>query len=415
MSEQRINIVVEERQILTTYDFTKKLDEFRKFLIEKHYITIDANDGDTWRFAIVENGKVIDTVRLDAEQYIPVSAYIYDTNKIFVGNLKKKLDVFAGTIRQFFRFDVSNNLDNLRNLLVEKKFIHTDTDTSAWRFVSPSAKDLDDITEAIIGIQSEDQMVVKNFLYGSNKVRLADIQRKKNPDLIGVGADYFENGDIQVRIQRHDGLSSNKIVPILMTKVRPANKLGVTADFDNVVLCEKETAIGIRINTKTHGGFGYSITVEEGKPIQGWNVVPFTGWTTWTMDWSRHAIVVTSAKDLGIPTQQAIGYRRVYIKVWRYISYRDKNGVHQVDDNAPKPMSMSILSGGIDVAGGDDLDSGGFKEGDDTDNNISGEWVADQVEDKNEILGVFNIDFFVFKTAEAAQNMVESRINPVYD
>ncbi|XP_037050505.1 uncharacterized protein LOC119084571 [Bradysia coprophila] len=415
MSEQRIDIVVEERQILTTYDFTKKLAEFRKFLIEKKYITIDADDGDTWRFAIVENGKVTDTVRLDAEQYIPVSAYIYDTNKIFVFNLKKKLDVFADTLRQFFRFDVSHNLDDLRKLLIEKKFIHTDTDTSAWRFVAPSAKDLEDITEAIIGIQSEDQMVVKNFLYGSNKVRLADIQRKKNPDLIGVGADYFENGDMQVRILRNDKLSSNKIVPILMKNVRPANKLGVVADFENAVLCEKETAIGFRISTKTHGGFGYSITVDKGDPIQGWDVIPFTGWTTWTMDWSKHAIVVTSAKDLGIPTQEAIGYRRVYIKVWRYLSYRDKTGVHQVDENAPKPKSMSILSGGIDVVGGDDIESGGFKEGDDADRNISGEWVADQVEDKNEILGVFNIDFFVFKTAEAAQNMVESRINPVYD
>ncbi|XP_037050503.1 uncharacterized protein LOC119084570 isoform X2 [Bradysia coprophila] len=415
MSEQRIDIVVEERQILTTYDFTKKLAEFRKFLIEKKYITIDADDGDTWRFYVVENGKATDTVRLDEEQYIPVSVHIYDTNKIFVGNLKKKLDVFADTLRQYFRFDVSHNLDDLRKLLTEKKFIDADTDTSAWRFVSPSAKDLKDITEAIIGIQSEDQMVVKKFLYGSNKVRLADIKRKKNPDLIGVAADYFENKDIQVTIQRNDGHSSNKIVPILMTNVRPANKLGVKADFSNVVLCEKETEIGIRINTKTHGGFGYSITVEEGDPIQGWNCVPFTGWTTWTMDWSRHAIVVTSAKDLGIPTQEAVGHRRVYIKVWRYLSYKDKTGVHQVDENAPKPKAMSILSGGIDVAGGDDVESGAFKEGEDTDNHVGGGWIADQVEDKNEILGAFDIDFFVFKTAEAAQNMVESRINPVYD
>ncbi|XP_037039816.1 uncharacterized protein LOC119076897 isoform X2 [Bradysia coprophila] len=415
MSEQDISIVIEERQILTKYDFTKKLEEFRKFLIEKKYIIIDADDEDTWRFAIVENGKVTRTADLHEEQYIPVSAYIYGTNKILVGNLKKNLDVFADTIRQSFRFDVSHNLADLRNLLIEKKFIHADTETSSWRFVSPSAKDLKDITEAIIGLQAEDQMVVDKFLYGSSKVRMADIIRKKHPDLIGVGADSFENGDIIVTIIRNNGLSSDKIVPILMTNVRPANKLGVATDFQNVVLCEKETAIGIRIYTKTHGGFGYSIKLEKGEDIVTKSLMPHTGWTTQTYGYSRHAIVVTSAEDLGIPTQEAIGYRRVYVKVWKYISYRDKNGVHQVSDNAPKPKSMSILSGGIDVVGGDDIQSGGFKEGDDTDNHMGSNWVSDQVDNENEVLGVFNIDFFVFKTAQAAQNMVESRINPEYD
>ncbi|KAG4069690.1 hypothetical protein HA402_014713 [Bradysia odoriphaga] len=412
MGEQQITVVVEDRNILIKYDVSTTLGVFRQFLIDQKYILIDA-EGDTWVFQRVIDGKVTETAHVTEEKYIPVSEYIYDTNKISVGNLKVRLEVFADTLHEFYRFDVSQNLGDLRKFLIEKPFIKADVETSAWRFVSPSGKDLKDITEAIIGIEIEGQVVVKNFLYGSKKIRMVDIRRKKNPDLVGVGVDFLEDRDIELRIVRNDSNTPTKLAPILMKNVRPANKHGVRTDFENVVLCEKETAIGIRINTKTHGGFAYSIKLQEGKDIVTHGYSPHTGWTTYAYDGTRNAIEVVSYKDLEIPSQQAIGHRRLNVKVWRYISckYSTDNKTYIVDSNAPKRR----LKRDVVVVPGDRVEGGGFTEGGDTENYVGSGYIYDMVEDTNEILGEFDVDFFVFKTPDDAQNMVESRIDPEFE
>jgi len=322
----------------------------------------------------------------------------------------KSIEVFAGSVREYIKFDVNRKLRDLRKFLIEKRYIDDD-DTHAWRFLSPYVEDLSgDLSEAIIGKDgSENFIAIKDFLYGSNKVRMTDIKRAKS-DLIGVGVDYLSAGDIEVKITLNRSITSDKFQPMMMENVRPANKDANKTNFVNVVVCEKETAIGFLVTSKTHGGFGLSIIPREGDYFisEGYATTPTVGLSTYAK--TGKAIQVVSFKDLDIPSRQSIGHRRVTVKAWRLISYKRDGKTIQVDGGA---RPMSFRSNGVDVVSGDSIEGGAFKEGEQTDGEVGG--IEGVYDDANDVLGTVEIDFFVFKTREDARRVIDSRVEPIYD
>lgn len=155
--------------------------------------------------------------------------------------------------------------------MINERYIFADDDTQGWRFLSPTVDNLSgDLSEAIVGMDgSENFITVKDFLYGSNKVRMVNIKRKR-PDLIGVGVDHLTAGDTEVRVSLNRNVTPHKFQPMMMENVRPANKDENRANFVNVVLREKETAIGSVISSKKHKGFAFSIVPREGDSIAEW-------------------------------------------------------------------------------------------------------------------------------------------------
>lgn len=328
-----------------------------------------------------------------------------------MGETEKSIEVFAGSIREYINFNVSAKLHDLRTFLVEERHIFGESDTQGWRFLSPTVDDKKvDISEAIIGMESENFITVKDFLYGSNKVRMVNINRKK-PDLIGVDVDYLSAGDIEVKISLNSKATPDKFQPVMMENVRPANKDANKSNFVNVVLCEKETAIGFLISSKKHKGFGFSITMREGEPIvEGlYATTSSVGLSMYAK--TKNAIEIVSYKDLDIPAKQQVGYRRMTVKAWRLSSYKRDGKSFQIGE--ARPMSMSHKKDSVSTVSGDSIEGGATKQGKQTDGKI-GE-ISDVDDDPNDVLGTVEIDFFVFKTREDAQHMIDSRVEPIYD
>ncbi|XP_037050179.1 uncharacterized protein LOC119084343 [Bradysia coprophila] len=424
MGVQKLIVASDDQEVVIQFDITGKLADLRKTLIDLNHIS-DDDEKQPWRFVKVEDGKATEPTDKMFEIYIPVNDYIYDTNKIRITNLKKDLQVFADSAKEKVKFDVTNTLAELRKVLIERKFIIDDTEGTGWRFLSPTFDpEKGTVNDAIITMDgSEKTTKVKDFLYGSSKVRMVDIKRKIQPDLIGVSSDYFNDGDIDVIVSRNDGISKDKFQPIMMTHVRPAREDGVVTDFSNVVLCEKGTSIGIRVETRRHKGMMFSIKPEEGDDIVSWVICPYRGLTISAYD-NHDAIIIVSAKDVGIPTREKLGHRRLTVLVWKLTSFI-QDGKKVYFDEEVKPMSMSLRSGGkgatmsvlrggggVDPIDGKDIEDATFERGEKIEYHPGG--VYDVVEDPKVIYGKIDIDFFVFKSREAAQNMVEMRINPIY-
>ncbi|XP_037029506.1 uncharacterized protein LOC119069531 [Bradysia coprophila] len=406
MGVQNLIVASDDIEVEIQFDITGTLNDLRKTLIELHHIS-EGDEKQPWRFVKVDSGKITD---MEYEAYIPVKDYIYDTNKIRITNLKKDLQVFADSAQEIIRFNVTNTLAELRKALIEKKFIENDTETTGWRFLSPTFDpEKGTVTEAIITMDgSEKTTKVKDFLFGSSKVRMVDVERKIQPDLIGVSSHCFSDGDINVIISRNDAITKDKFQPIMMTNVRPAREESVITDFSNVVLCEKGTAVRIRVESRSHKGMIYSIVPDEGDPISSFSICTYGGYTTSTYD-NGDAIIIISSKELRIPTRERLGFRRLTVKAWRLTSFMKGEKKFFFDEKV-RGMSMSVMRGvPID---GKNIEDATFERG--KNKEVHPVIVDNVVHDPNEIYGKVDIDFFVFKSKEAAQKMVEMRINPNY-
>lgn len=411
MGVQKIIVVVEDREVEIKFDITKTLGDLRKTLADQKYI-FDDSEENVWRFVKLKDGKTETSNDTSIEQYIPVSVYIYGNNKVCITNLKKALQLFAGALHEYIRFDVSHTLCELRTFLVKKGHIENDDETHGWRFVSPLVDNMSgDLSDAIVGLDgSEKHLRVNDFLYKTNKVRMTNVHSKKNPDLIGVGTTRLTDGHLTVEVTLNYSVTPDKFQPVMMQNVRTSNP-NIRSNFGNVVLCEKETAIGFFISVKNHGGYGFSIKPREGDPIAEklYASHPSCGLSMYAT--TRKAIQIVSFKDLGIPTQQQVGYRRITVKAWKFISYADGSG-NRITVDEKRSYAPSTHKG-IDVVPGDSIEGGSAKEGRQTDGTIG--TVYDVEDDPDDVLGTVEIDFFVFKTREDAQRMIESRIEPIYD
>ncbi|XP_037031371.1 uncharacterized protein LOC119070928 [Bradysia coprophila] len=406
MGVQKLIVASDDIEVEIQFDITGKLNDLRKTLIELHHICED-DEKQPWRFVKVDTGKITD---MEYEAYIPVKDYIYDTNKIRITSLKKDLQVFADSAQETIEFNVTNTLAELRKALIEKTFIKNDTETTGWRFLSPTFDpERGTVTDAIITMDgSEKTTKVKDFLFGSSKVRMVDVKRKIQPDLIGVSSDYFSDGDINVIISQNGAITKDKFQPIMMTNVRPAREDGVITNFSNVVLCEKGTAVRIRVESRTHKGMMYSIVPDEGDPISLGSICTYTGYTATTYE-NGDAIIIVSSKELGIPTRERLGFRRLTVKAWKLTSFM-KRGKKYFFDEKVRSMSRSVLRG-VDPIDGKNMEDATFERRKYVEFHYTN-ILSNIVHDPNEIYGKVDIDFFVFKSKEAAQNMVEMRINP---
>lgn len=324
----------------------------------------------------------------------------------------KHIDIQKGNIAKEFYFDISSSVSKLRKNLVDDAFISEDNDIEAWRFMMNSATDTLNYNDVVLPVSTEIFLKVRDLLNGEKRICLTNTKKPK-PDLMGIPTEWFTDRSMEVQIKRNDSVSGDKFRPFMLEHVVPTNP-DSSADFENAFICEKDTAVKFSIRIDGHDGFCFSIKPDKGDHIAEEMFYhetdnPSAYKSTVSLSRYQHVeqnIVVDSTEALNIPTQEAVKYQRIYIKAWKYISYR-RNGILHTIDN-----STSRSKRDISYVPSDSIETGTVKAFGHS-NQVIGS-VSDVMQDRNVVLGEILVHCFIFKSRADAETVIGYKNLPRY-
>ncbi len=306
----------------------------------------------------------------------------------------KTINIINKSTKKSFTVDIDQKLNKLRDILVEDGFIYDDRPLNKWRFVIPSNANTVLVSEdEIVGKQSERFMIIKECLYNENEIRITNVDAK--PDLNGIETDLFTDRSIEISVALSDEVLQEKFQPLMLRHVRKFNN--TYSSYDHVVVCEENSAIEFKITGKGFNIFGYSIKPDQGEyivealyPLNRYGKSDVNG-VLRRYQHKQQNIKVVSAETPDIPLSEAAKLQHITFTAWKVHSFREaeNDGMN----------SVRIPSGGYNKAR--------FVPGDRSDDRFGK--IYDVVEDRSNILGRIEIDFFIFKSKEAAQKVFDSR------
>lgn len=332
---------------------------------------------------------------------------------------------YKGSISEKFEIDPNSMASQVRQQLESANFIQPDRPDEEWRFFIYDSKSTE-FSDAILGKEVESLVPISGMYGNANQLYLTNIKKSKYPDLMGIGTTWFFDRFMSCKVSLNNSDESarrnneGKFEPMMLTNVRPTSK-NVTGIYDNVVVCEKGSAIAFNINSWGAAGFGYSIKPNAGQSIVNGLYITFgdnpnregSSYLYRYQDKAQQ-IVVDSTKDMQIPSGKTVQYQRVSVKTWRVTSY--KKGGHKYSSNAQPPGSLANAGdgGGVSkrslanasVIPGDTITPGTPHPGDNSNQNF-GTISNIKEDDRNNALGEVVIYFFVFNSHEDAVKVID--------
>lgn len=316
-------------------------------------------------------------------------------------------------------FNIKSSAKLLRDKLKGNQFISDDNDGEKWRFMIPNTNNVP------LQIEAEGMTLIEGLLAGSDKLKLINIVEEKK-SLVGTETGWFTDRDLECKITLNSDVTQERFQPIMLEHVSSTGENAY--DYDNVVVCQKDTAIGFVNNAKGHNAYGLSIKPDKGDYI----CEDLYGISTdvYRKDFSDYLyryqkdkknIVIDSADTLNIPGKEAIKYQRVTVKIWKVnsfvkdsITYHDeyRNGAYRTDgtalhhaNNKYSAFTLEIPTSSIGPAA---LTSRGESQQEFGEVKIINE-------DSSHLLGQVLIHFFIFKTEEDARKIYSTRKLPKYE
>ncbi|MEI8630958.1 hypothetical protein P4S72_00255 [Vibrio sp. PP-XX7] len=207
-------------------------------------------------------------------------------------------------------------------------------------------------SDAILGKEVEALVPIEGMYGPSEQLYLTNINKTRNPDLIGIGTNWFFDRfmSCQVVLNQIDQSArtnnSGKFEPMMLTHVRPTSN-NVSGIYDNVVVCEIGTSIAFRVSSWGAAGFGYSIKPSAGQSILDELYITFGdnpnkegSSQLYRYGDKAQQIVIDSTSNMQIPSGQTVQYQRISVKTWRMTSY-EKNG-RTYSSNAQPPAHWQV-------------------------------------------------------------------------
>lgn len=323
-----------------------------------------------------------------------------------------KICVYKGTLGQYFDIDTTKSLQSLRNALNEENYIPIDTyNTCAWRFFKFDAENTSPNTDAIIALSIEEYISVNSLLKKSEHLYLTNTLNDNKPDLMGILTQSYTDRQIDCSISMNENNASAKLAnkakfkPLMLKHVMSTSRR-ISADFDNVCICEKGTAISFNTTVVGHNGFGLSIKPDKGGHIID-SVYPIGDEEPLKCraiigryQNSEKNIVVDSTEFLDIPTTDAVKYQRITVKAWRLDSYVKNNQLCVISHS--KSSSRKKRNPQITIIPGEAIKTATVLPDGYSDDKF--ESSVDIKDDTSDILGQVIIHFFIFQsTAHASK------------
>lgn len=302
--------------------------------------------------------------------------------------------------------DTSLKIKDLRDKLMSCGFICDDTDKEKWRFVVLSAKDTVVYSDVIYPSAIEFAVPITLFLDSSDTVRVINVEKEK-PDLLGVQTAWFTDRQLDCQITLNETVEQNKLKPLMLEHVVSANQ-GISADYNNVVVCEKETAIKFIVNVSGHDGFAFSIKPDKGDYIcESLYVTESSSSSLDRYQDKPNVIVIDSTEALNISLSAAVKYQRITVKIWRLDSLKTNGQLitvnHQVNHRTKRD---------IKVVDGGSIQAATTRMGRVSTSTFGG--ASDVIDNPDVILGQVLIHFFIFNSYEDAEKIIGSKRLPFY-
>lgn len=326
----------------------------------------------------------------------------------------KNITIQKFTQNHTINFNIKSSAKSLRDKLKLNRFILEDYEYEKWRFIIPNTNNVP------LQIEAEGMTLIEGLLAGSDKLELINIVEEKK-SLVGTETEWLTDRDVECSIKLNSDVTQDRFQPIMLEHVSSTGENAY--DYDNVVVCQKDTAIGFVIKAKGHNAFGFSIKPDKGDYIcdglYGTSTDVYL--KNCSIFLSRYQneeknIVIDSADTLNIPGKEAIKYQRVTVKVWKVNSfaknfntyfdiYNDGSYAHGqssdlVSDSRLELPTSSIGPAVLTPRGESDQKFGHV-------NSIN--------DDRSHLLGQVLIHFFIFNTDEDAREIYSTRKLPKYE
>lgn len=283
-----------------------------------------------------------------------------------------------------------------------------------------------DYGQAFYKIREESNTTVRQYLDLATNNRNNEmyvVNQKRKPSVTGVRTNKFRNHLSDCEICLNDARNA-PFNPLMLRNVNVDNGYWET---DKIVVFPENTPICFKLHCNEWSAFGFSIKPEVGDAI--WNEGYCTDGkmaTVWTYE-DKSSILITPTKQLGISNEDSLQYQRVRIEMWKVHSYQ-RNGIFEYGVNPKLTTTLSPeldwrinfgesnsndqISKKISIEGGD-IESAMPKKGEQVDVNF-GE-ISHVREDRKNILGVFEISFFVFKSIALAHKYVDVKTPTLFN
>lgn len=205
-------------------------------------------------------------------------------------------------------------------------------------------------TDIIVGTQDEVYTPVRGIIGRHNQVYLTDITATKQTDFVGFRANWFYDRGMGCRVSLNNepaaqSVNSGKFPPIMLSKVKIVNpQLTGVGAMENVVICEKGSAVRFGITSNGAIGYGYDIRPERGTPITEQPLyitfkncnssnhsntslqkyyVPSNG----TVNGKLITVIPTSSLNINTPSRsRSVAYMKITIKTWAVQQYSRSDG-----------------------------------------------------------------------------------------
>lgn len=173
--------------------------------------------------------------------------------------------------------------------------------------------------------------------------------------------------------------------------------------YENVAIVEDGTEIGFAISSRNRNGFGFDIKSAEGgviaKDLYGYSITKHLGVHLFDYVHKMKKIRIASTNEM--PTQDANYHKHITVTVWRLDSFKYHTQRRKIyNENNPFPDNLNqtgfilrkqLLKNAIFTA----IEPAMIRPGENSDWTASE--VSNVVEDRNDILGRIEIDFFIME------------------
>lgn len=267
------------------------------------------------------------------------------------------------------QFDPGTSLANVR--------------ASLGRFVNPNLRFLNYQSsgsyypDMIVGSGNETYVPIGSVSGLLNQIYLTDVNATKNVDLIGFRTPWFWDRLLGFQISMNtepaaQSINQGKMPPIMMTNVKLANpNIRGAGAMDNVLICQRDTAIQFTLNSWGAAAYGYDIRPLSGTPITEYSLyICFSSCSSNNrslgglqkyysqsnpgVNGKMIQIVPTSSITLNNGTE--LSYMKFTVKSWVVTSYKQENGP-VITCNALIPAPSAGGGRSADISGGTTIPS----------------------------------------------------------
>ena len=334
-------------------------------------------------------------------------------------------------------------LDAIRKRLVSDGFLPADSQTAKFRFILAQSTS-SNFEDAVCPVGLEYKFALSDALKSGSQLIFTNISKVKDVDFVGIGTSQFFSRYLGVSISLNTNdpaaIASNSskqaFPPLMLSNVYPTNP-NVTGVYDNVCVVVDGSIVSFNIASWGSAGFNYYIGPDSGKPIvDGDLYVPFHdsmnqfGYTSiYRYSAKEQTIQIVGADEVGIVGKEAIlRFQKVTIRS-RRLTYYEQGGRTFQSDQTPPPLappraktplaarpgaaveSFSIerqlaAAGQVGTVPGEGIKPGGPIEGPGSQQQWAGTIYNARTDDWSQALGEIVIYFFVFKTWDDANQII---------